>query len=79
MEYPIFEISLQNSNVLIQDRVPHIGGRRGGAWGAMAPPLVQKGGAILSFGPTFCALNMSKGKISIIRITTLIDTFELAS
>ena len=35
-----------------------IGGRRGG----MAPPLVQKGGVILSFGPTFCVLNMSKGE-----------------
>ena len=31
--------------------------------GAMAPPLVQKGGAILSFGPTFFALSMSKGKV----------------
>ena len=25
----------------------------GGATGAMAPPLASKGGAILSFGPTF--------------------------
>ena len=29
------------------------GGRRGGANGAMAPPLAREGGAILSFGPTF--------------------------